>query len=103
MFELFARDLILEAAAQDILQTIPHLDEALCRRAVVAVIDASALPLSEATEALLAGLREQDGTRSIVAAFWDKLSWLSREQGDGEATQPLRNAEDDPSHAPERS
>jgi len=86
MFESIARDLVLGTVAQDV-QSITHLDEAICRRAVVEVCEASPLPLSEATDALLAGLREQDTRNRIVVAFWDAAERLSHEQG--EPTQPL--------------
>jgi len=96
MLELFARDLHLGMVAQDV-QTITGLDESRCRRAVYTATDPFRAPTAflEATEQLVAGLREGDTTRPIVVAFGDAVERVSHEQGDGEPTQPLSHREPD--------
>lgn len=81
----FARDLILAATTQDV-QRLTGLDEAICRRAVYVVMDTVFAPatFTEATEALIAGLREQDRTIPIIVAFWNSVADLS-----GKPTQSL--------------
>ena len=96
MFELFARDLLLGSVTQDV-QRITHLDESRCRQAVYAATDPFRAPtaLLEATEQLVAGLREGDTTPTIVVAFWDAVERLRNVRGDGEPTQPLSHRKPD--------
>lgn len=95
MLASFARDLHLSMVVQDV-QRITGLDEAICRRAVYTVTDQFLAPaaFTQATEQLVTGLRGQDTTHPVVAAFWDAVHRLSREQGNGEPTQPLGSHEE---------
>jgi hypothetical protein len=86
---LCARDFVLSMVAQDVEQ-ITGLDEAICRQAVYEATDPYLAPdaFTQASDQLLAGLREGDRWPPVVAAFWEAVSRLSHKQ-DGASTPPL--------------
>jgi hypothetical protein len=81
MQETMARDLLLRSVAQEV-ATITGLDESPCRQSLYAITDSLFAPdmLIEATEQLLAGLREQDNRNRFVIAFWAEMERRIPEQ-----------------------
>jgi len=89
MFASIGRDLLLSSLAQEVAE-ITGLDEALCRQGFVQATDPYLAPdaFTQASEQLVAGLREGDHRRPLIAAFWQAVSHGSIEQGDA-STSPL--------------
>jgi hypothetical protein len=75
MWSSIGRDVFLTDLVQEV-ERLSGLDEATCRRAVVAVIDHSSLPLIQAAEQLVSGLRAQETTNQTVALFWQEAGRL---------------------------
>ncbi len=79
MFASMGRDVVVSDLVQEV-QRLSGLDEAICRRAVIAAVDRSSLPLTQAGEQLVNGLREQQTSGGIVALFWEEVHRLHPEQ-----------------------
>ncbi len=79
MFASMGRDVVVSDLVQEV-QRLSGLNEAICRRAVIAAVDRSSLPLTQAAEQLVRGLHEQQTPGGIVALFWEEVHRLRTEQ-----------------------
>jgi hypothetical protein len=75
MLSSIGRDVVVTDLVQEVAR-LSGPDEAICRRAVVAVVDHSSLPLIQAAEQLVSGLRAQEPTSQTVALFWQEVGRL---------------------------